>query len=187
MEDSWRDLAGYALQALIRMKREKYPGGRYVFEIRRNRLPAGFARTAVRAFSSAIRSGNASSGTLFCLRAVASRRKSIYSMPNTTRLKRSTASQDVKQWRNSSSMKEIYYFTAPWCKSCANLKPHIKKVSEQGVTIHEINVEDNPQAAEEYDVMQSPTVILVEDGATVFRKAGFSEGLVVQMYSFAKA
>jgi len=83
-------------------------------------------------------------------------------------------------------MKEIYYFTAPWCKSCANLKPHIKRVQEAGVTIHEINVEEDPRTAEEYDVMQLPTVVLIQDDAVITRRAGFSESLVQEIYAFAK-
>ncbi len=84
-------------------------------------------------------------------------------------------------------MKEVYYFTAPWCKSCANLKPHIGRVKEQGVIVHEINVEENPGAAEEYDVMQLPTIVMIQDEAVICRKAGFSESLVDQLYDFAKS
>ncbi len=84
-------------------------------------------------------------------------------------------------------MKEIYYFTAPWCKSCANLKPHISKVKDQGINVHEIDVEKDPRTAEEYDVMQLPTVVFLQDEAIITRKAGFSESLVNELYDFAKS
>jgi thioredoxin 1 len=83
-------------------------------------------------------------------------------------------------------MKEIYYFTAPWCKSCANLQPHIEKVAGLGVTIHKIDVEENPRTAEEYDVMQIPTIVMIQDDAVIGRKSGFSEGMVLELYKFAQ-
>jgi thioredoxin 1 len=83
-------------------------------------------------------------------------------------------------------MKEIYYFTAPWCKSCKNLQPHIEKIAGQGVTVHKINVEESPSVAEAYDVMQLPTVIMLQDDAVMGRKAGFSEDMVLELYRFAQ-
>lgn len=40
-EDTWRDLAGYAIQALILMKKSKKTNDADIFEIRRNRLIRG--------------------------------------------------------------------------------------------------------------------------------------------------
>lgn len=83
-------------------------------------------------------------------------------------------------------MKEILYFTAPWCKSCKNLKPHIEKVSSDGkVQVQTVDISVDEKTAHEYDVMQLPTLIFIQDDAIISRRSGFSDDVVRELYLFS--
>lgn len=53
------------------------------------------------------------------------------------------------------------YFSAPWCGPCKMLGPKMKKVAET-VDVEKINVDENPELAQERLVRNIPTVILVD-------------------------
>jgi thioredoxin 1 len=60
-------------------------------------------------------------------------------------------------------------FWAPWCAPCRMLGPIIEEVSEEveGLTVGKLNVGENPQTAQKFQVMSIPTVILFKDGEAV--------------------
>jgi thioredoxin 1 len=60
-------------------------------------------------------------------------------------------------------------FWAPWCGPCRMLGPIIEEIAEEveGVTIGKLNVDENPQTAQEYQIMSIPNVILFKDGEPV--------------------
>jgi thioredoxin 1 len=60
-------------------------------------------------------------------------------------------------------------FWAPWCAPCRMLGPIIEEVSEEveGLTVGKLNVDENPQTAQKFQVMSIPTVILFKDGEAV--------------------
>jgi thioredoxin 1 len=60
-------------------------------------------------------------------------------------------------------------FWAPWCAPCRMLGPIIEEVAGEveGVTVGKLNVDENPQTAQEYKIMSIPNVILFKDGEPV--------------------
>lgn len=67
-------------------------------------------------------------------------------------------------------------FWAPWCGPCRMLSPIIDKLAGElaaTVVIGKLNVDDNPQTAQQYGVMSIPTLILFKDGKPVAQTMGF--------------
>lgn len=67
-------------------------------------------------------------------------------------------------------------FWAPWCGPCKMIGPVIEKLAkelEATVLIGKLNVDDNPQTAQQYGVMSIPTLILFKDGKPVKQAMGF--------------
>jgi thioredoxin 1 len=60
-------------------------------------------------------------------------------------------------------------FWAPWCAPCRMLGPILEEVSKEldDITIGKLNVDENPQTAQEFQVMSIPLVILFKDGEAV--------------------
>jgi thioredoxin 1 len=68
-------------------------------------------------------------------------------------------------------------FWAPWCGPCKLAEPALEELSEQykdKVNIVKINVDDNQQSAEKYDIMSIPTTVLIKGGKEVGRQIGFA-------------
>ena len=68
-------------------------------------------------------------------------------------------------------MKQVYYFSAPWCQPCQTLGPIMEQVSQQ-VHVEKINVDYEADLITKYGVRNVPTVILVENGQEVHRFIG---------------
>ena len=67
-------------------------------------------------------------------------------------------------------------FWAPWCGPCKMMGPILDKVAKDmadQVLIGKLNVDDNPQAAQQYGVMSIPTLILFKGGKPVGQVTGF--------------
>jgi thioredoxin 1 len=60
-------------------------------------------------------------------------------------------------------------FWAPWCAPCRMLGPILEDVDNEldDITIGKLNVDENPQTAQEFQVMSIPLVILFKDGEAV--------------------
>lgn len=67
-------------------------------------------------------------------------------------------------------------FFAVWCGPCKMAAPILDKMSDelQGkVKIVKLDVDENPQIAQQYGVMSIPTVVLFNKGKEAERKVGF--------------
>lgn len=69
---------------------------------------------------------------------------------------------------------EILKFYSTTCGPCKMLAPVVKTVSEEtGVSVTDINIEDQFEMAEQYGVMKVPTLVFLKDGEEVDRVIGF--------------
>ncbi len=81
--------------------------------------------------------------------------------------------------------KKIMFFTAPWCAGCKTLKPHLDKLKNK-VEIETIDVDEFPQAAEEYGISNLPTLFFIHDGELVHHRTGSSEATIKEVYHFVE-
>ena len=70
-------------------------------------------------------------------------------------------------------MIQVKKFSAVWCGPCRMLKNIMVDVSAQvSVPIQDIDVDDNPELAQRYNVRSVPTVVIEKDGQEVKRFVG---------------
>lgn len=66
-------------------------------------------------------------------------------------------------------------FWATWCGPCRMMSPVVDKMAEKfdgRVTVGKLNVDENPEACEEYGVMSIPTMLFFKNGELVDRHVG---------------
>jgi len=68
-------------------------------------------------------------------------------------------------------MKQLLYFSAPWCGPCKQFKPLMESMQPE-LPIQFINVDSSPQTAAQYNVRSVPTTILIENGMEKGRLVG---------------
>lgn len=68
-------------------------------------------------------------------------------------------------------MKQYLYFSAPWCGPCRTLGPIMEQVNGT-IPVQKINVDENSEMAQQYNVRNIPTVVLVENGQEIKRIIG---------------
>jgi len=68
-------------------------------------------------------------------------------------------------------MKQIFYFTAPWCEPCQVLGPIMDKVAGQ-IPVEKINIDYEMDRARSANVMSVPTVVLAQNGQEIRRFVG---------------
>jgi thioredoxin 1 len=68
-------------------------------------------------------------------------------------------------------MKQLLYFSAPWCNPCKVFKPVMESLrSEMSITF--IDVDASPQSAQTWNVRSVPTTIVVKNGMEIGRVVG---------------
>lgn len=67
-------------------------------------------------------------------------------------------------------------FTASWCMPCRVLAPQFKQFEQEyeNIKFDTIDVEENPLAAQLYEIRSVPTVIVEKDNQIVERIVGLS-------------
>ena len=68
-------------------------------------------------------------------------------------------------------MKQILYFSAPWCMPCRNFKHTMDRVG-QDVPVQFVNVDESPGMAAQYNIRSVPTLVFVKDGQEIDKSIG---------------
>lgn len=65
-------------------------------------------------------------------------------------------------------------FWAGWCGPCKMLLPVIEELAEEvdHAKIVKINVDEQPELAEKYNIMSIPTLLVIKDGKVVASSVG---------------
>lgn len=65
-------------------------------------------------------------------------------------------------------------FYADWCGPCRMLRPSLEQISEErtDVIVAAVNIDENPELADDYDISSIPCVILFKDGMEADRSIG---------------
>ena len=66
-------------------------------------------------------------------------------------------------------------FWASWCGPCRMMSPVIDKISEEmgdKLKVCKVNVDENHELAEKYEIMTIPAFIVIKNGAESGRKIG---------------
>ena len=58
----------------------------------------------------------------------------------------------------------LFYFYSPSCHACRSMTPKIDKIKEQYPYVFKIDASTNISMAQNFNVMGTPTTILVKDG-----------------------
>jgi thioredoxin-like negative regulator of GroEL len=69
-------------------------------------------------------------------------------------------------------MKQLWYFSAPWCGPCQTFGPIMDQAIATGISVKKVNVDYEPEASTVYGIKSVPTVILVENGQEKARFVG---------------
>ncbi len=65
-------------------------------------------------------------------------------------------------------------FWAPWCGPCRMLSPIVDEVAEENpdIKVGKINVDEEPELAEKFEVMSIPTLFVMKNGEIVNQSLG---------------
>lgn len=69
----------------------------------------------------------------------------------------------------------IVDFWAEWCGPCRQIAPALEEIAvsmKDTVTVAKINIDENPQAPNKYNVRGIPTLIMFKDGEVVSTQVG---------------
>lgn len=74
-------------------------------------------------------------------------------------------------------------FWATWCGPCMMLSPIIAEIAEEytdGIKVGKVNIDEEPELAEKFDISVIPTVIIFKDGKSVKQSVGYQnkDGIV---------
>lgn len=72
-------------------------------------------------------------------------------------------------------------FNADWCGPCQAQKPTLEALEgNDNYQIVSVNIDDNPELAERYEVSSIPCLVLIKDGKEVDRKVGLQPKNVLE-------
>ncbi len=81
-------------------------------------------------------------------------------------------------------------FWAPWCGPCRQIAPMIDELAGEyagSVKVGKVNIDDNAETAQKYDVFSIPTLIVFKGGEEVERVVGVRpKSQLVQVLDAAK-
>ena len=81
-------------------------------------------------------------------------------------------------------MKKLLYFSAEWCENSKQLDPLMEELSQEGMNVQKINVDTNPDAADNFNIRNIPTVVLTINDVDSGRKLGINaKCMYVDLYN----
>lgn len=71
-------------------------------------------------------------------------------------------------------MMELLDFYAEWCGPCQMMKPTVEAFEKMHpeITVRRVNIDNEEELAERYEVTGIPCLILVKDGKEIAREVG---------------
>lgn len=63
-------------------------------------------------------------------------------------------------------------FNADWCGPCQMMKPIVEEMAAEGVKVVSVNIDDQGELAEQYEVSTIPCLVVFKDGKEVAREVG---------------
>ena len=66
-------------------------------------------------------------------------------------------------------------FWASWCGPCRMVSPIVDEIAEEspaGVKVCKVNVDEQPELAQQFQVMSIPTLLVMKDGKPVASSVG---------------
>ena len=74
----------------------------------------------------------------------------------------------------SSEKKVLIDFYADWCGPCRMVSPIVDEIAEENpqYLIGKVNVDEQPELAEEFGVFSIPTLVIMKNGEVVSQSAG---------------
>lgn len=63
-------------------------------------------------------------------------------------------------------------FNAEWCGPCKMIRPMLEEIAETGKDIVSVNIDDEPELSEKYDVYSIPCLVVFEKSEEKARKIG---------------
>ena len=74
-----------------------------------------------------------------------------------------------------SKEKVLIDFWASWCGPCRMVSPIVVEIAEEspaGVKVCKVNVDEQPELAQQFQVMSIPTLLVMKDGKPVASSVG---------------